>query len=131
MRPYDNPAIELSETMQRCQICTFHYFLHSSNTGTKLVWREPLPHFFPKLSLSFKHYRQLEALKLGLQRPSPSSVLFSLSPVFLQISSLPLLPLFMCCFSLFSLCSCCSGVFLPVVPSKVFFTPPRTVAASC
>jgi hypothetical protein len=83
-----------------------------------------------KLSLS-KVSNSFEALKLGLQRPSPSSVHFSLSPVFLQIPSLRLLSLFMCCFLLFSLCSRCSGVFFPFVPSKVFFTLPRTVAASC
>ncbi len=80
------------------------------------------------LSLSLSNITDsVEAFKPGLQRPSPSSVHFSLSPVFLQISTLPLLSLFMCCFFLSSLCYRCSGVFFHFVSSKVFFTLPRTV----
>jgi hypothetical protein len=72
----------------------------------------------------------VEAFKLGLQRPPPSSVLFSLSPVFLHISS-PVLSLFMCCFFLSSLCYHRSGVFFDFVSSEVFFYAAENDYASC
>ncbi len=90
----------------------------------------------PKLSrsssLSLKRYRQFS----GFEPRPPTSVsfissLFSVACFSSDLFSASLGPLHVLLLLLFSLCSRCSGVFFPFVPSKVFFTLPRTVAASC